>query len=340
MSSARKTQGNATPSPACEHAQVATLYPAIEPYEEGLLEVGDGQSIFWEQSGCADGAAVVVLHGGPGSGCSAAMRRYFDPDVYRIVLVDQRGCGRSRPHASDPATELERNTTLHLLADLERLRTALGIERWFVFGVSWGTALGLAYAEQAPARVAGLVLAGVSAGHRSEIDWLYRGGLARFFPEEWDRFCAGAPESERDDLVAAYRRLLESPEAAVRAKAAKDWTDWDWATSSVVPGEPSGRWIEPAFQVARARICAHYFDHDLWLTDGNLVREARRLAGVPGVLINGRLDLQCPLATAWALHRAWPGSTLVVVDGAGHAAGDPGMGEAIVSATDRLVSAR
>jgi proline iminopeptidase len=316
------------------------LYPAIDPYEEGLLDTGDGQSIFWEQSGCADGAAVIVLHGGPGSGCSAEMRRFFDPHAYRIVLVDQRGCGRSRPHASDPSTDLALNTTAHLLGDLELLRNKLEIEKWFIFGVSWGTVLGLAYAEQAPDRIAGLVLAGVSVGRRSEIDWLYRGGLGRFFPGDWDRFCAGAPESERGDLVGAYRRLLESPDAGVRAKAAKDWTDWDWATSSVAPSAPSGRWIGPSFQVARARICAYYFDHHLWLQDTSLVQEAGRLAGVPGVLINGRLDLQCPLGAAWELHRAWPDSTLVVVDGAGHSSGEPGMGEAIVAATDHLASTR
>jgi proline iminopeptidase len=265
------------------------------------------------------------------------MRRFFDPGAYRIVLFDQRGCGRSTPHASDPAVDLSVNTTEHLLIDIERLRDHLGIERWLVFGVSWGSTLGLAYAERHPDRVTAMVLAGVSAGRRAEIGWLYR-DVGRFFPEEWRRFRGGVPEHEQDgDLVAAYRRLVEASDPAVRARAAADWTDWDWVTASVdANAERPTRWHDPDFQLARARICTHYFHHNVFLEDGVLLRRAASLAGIPGVLINGRLDLQCPVVTAWELARAWSGSDLVIVDGAGHSTADQGMARAILAATDRF----
>ena len=322
---------------ADQPATICFVYPAIYPYDQGHLDVGDGNRIYWEQCGNPAGKPVVVLHGGPGSGCSSGMRRFFDPHAYRIVLFDQRGCGRSKPHASDPTVSLATNTTEHLIDDIERLRERLRVERWALFGVSWGTALGLAYAERHPDRVSGMVLAGVSAGRRSEIDWLYR-DVARMFPEAWERFRGGVPEVDDDgDLVAAYHRRLEHPDPAVRVDAARRWTEWDWATSSVdAPAELPSRWSDPSFQLARARICTHYFINDLWLEDDALVRKLGALATTPAVLINGRLDLQCPLATAWELHRAWPGSQLVVVGGAGHSIGDRGMDEAIIDATDRL----
>jgi len=304
---------------------------AVEPRAGGLLDVGDGQRLFWEESGNPDGRAVVALHGGPGSGSTAGLRHFFDPALYRIVLFDQRGCGRSVPHASDPAVPMDGNTTADLLEDIERLRVHLGIGRWVVFGLSWGTVLGLAYAERHPERVAGLVLAGVAVGRRAEIDWLYRGGLGRLFPEQWERFTAGLDGADRDP-IAAYRERLDRGDA----DAARRWTEWDWSTASVEPTPLSGRWADPLFQLARARICAHYFQHDLWLEEGALIANAGQFAGIPGVLINGRLDLQCPLASAWELHRAWPGSELVVVGGAGHSTADPGMGEAILEATNRL----
>jgi proline iminopeptidase len=315
------------------------VYPAIYPYDQGHLDVGDGTRVYWEQCGNPAGKPVVVLHGGPGSGCSSGMRRYFDPHAYRIVLFDQRGCGRSTPHASDPSVDLATNTTEHLLADIERLRGHLHIERWMVFGVSWGSTLGLAYAERHPERIVGMVLAGVTAGRRSEIDWVYR-DVAPLFPEEWSRFREGAAAAKRDgDLVAAYHRLLEDPDPAVRGDAARRWTDWDWATASVQDQpELPPRWTDPSFQVARARICTHYFTNNLWLKHDVLMRDIAVLASVPAVLINGRLDLQCPLATAWELHQAWAGSQLVIVSGAGHSAADPGMGDAIVAATDRMAS--
>jgi proline iminopeptidase len=314
-----------------------TLYPEIEPYDHGWLETGDGNFIYWEVCGNPQGKPALVLHGGPGSGCSVDMRRYFDPAAYRIVLFDQRGCGRSKPHASDPTTDLSANTTGHLLADMECLRRRLNIERWMLYGGSWGSTLALAYAERYPRLVTEMVLVGVTTTRRSEIDWLYR-GVAPLFPQQWARFRAAVPPAERDgDLVEAYYRLLHDPDAALRAKAARDWHDWEAALLSVDPdAKPGRRWQQPDFQMARARIVTHYFRHNAWLEDGILLREAGSLAGIPGILIHGRLDLGSPLVTAWELAQAWPGSELVIVQGAGHSSADPGMEAALIAATDRL----
>jgi proline iminopeptidase len=263
------------------------------------------------------------------------MRRYFDPSAYRIVLFDQRGCGRSTPHASNPATELSVNTTSHLLADIELLRRHLGVDRWLVFGGSWGSSLGLAYAEGHPHRVSEMVLAGVTTTRRSEIDWLYR-GVAPLFPEQWARFRAGVPAAERGgDLVEAYHRRLHDPDPAVRVRAARDWCDWESALVSVDPdARPDPRRSQPAFQMAFARIVTHYFRHNAWLEDGILLRQASELARIPGVMVQGRLDLAGPLVTAWELDQAWPAGKLVIVSGAGHSTKDPGMTEAVLAATD------
>jgi len=316
---------------------VSKLHPETEPYVHGLLDVGDGNRIAWEQSGNSDGNPAVLLHGGPGSGRSTSARRYFDPAAYRIVLFDQRGCGLSTPHAGDPETDLSVNTTQHLLADMERLREHLGVGRWLVFGHSWGTTLGLAYAERHPERVSALVLVGVTMTRQAEIDWLYR-GLAPLFPEEWAKFRAGVPEPERDgDLVAAYRRLLDDPDPAVSAKAAQDWHDWEAASLSADPGaEPPRSWSDPTFRLARARIVTHYFRHRAWLDDGQLLQDAKKLAGIPGVMVQGRLDLEAPPVTAWQLSKAWPSGDLVIVPNAGHSDADAGMAEAIIAATDRF----
>jgi proline iminopeptidase len=265
------------------------------------------------------------------------MRRFFDPGAYRIALFDQRNCGRSQPHASDPNVDLAANSTHHLIADMEKLREFLGIERWMLYGGSWGSTLALAYAEHHPERVTEIVIAGVTTTRPSEIDWLYR-GVAPLFPEQWEHFRAGVPEHERDDdLVAAYYRLLHDPDADVRAKAAQDWHHWEFDTMSLDPDtKPSGRWLDPKWQMARARICTHYFHHRAWLEDAILLREAGLLAGIPGILIHGRLDLGSPLVTAWELAKAWPGSELIVVKNASHSTSDPGMGEAIIAATDRF----
>lgn len=292
------------------------LYPLVEPYEHGMLDVGDGNLVYWEACGNPAGKPAVVLHGGPGSGCAPGNRRYFDPDRYRVILFDQRGCGRSRPHASDPATDLRVNTTQHLVDDMERLREHLGVDRWLVSGSSWGSTLLLAYAEQHPDRVSEAVISAVTTTRQSEIDWLYH-GLSLFFPQEWERFRALVPDG---DLLAGYARLLADPDPAVRRRAADEFHAWEDATISLEPnGVPHAYSDRPPVELlSRARICTHYFAHGAFLADGILLRDAGRLAGIPATLIHGRFDLGSPLRTAWELHRAWPGSELVVVDDSGH----------------------
>lgn len=313
------------------------MYPGIEPFAYGLLEVGDGHRMYWEVCGNPQGKPAVVLHGGPGSGCSEGMRRLFDPDAYRIVLFDQRGSGRSRPHASEPGVDLSSNTTHHLLADIERLRTHLGIERWLVFGGSWGATLALAYAQEHPACVSELVLTAVTMTRPAEIDWLYR-GVAPLFPAQWERFRDGVPQAECDgDLIEAYHRLLMDPDPAIHHQAAQDWCTWENALLSVDPeAKPEPRRLQPAFQLAFARIVTHYFRNKAWLEDSILLERAGRLAGIPGIMVHGRLDLGAPLITPWQLHRAWSDSELIVIDRAGHTSADPGMTEALIKATDRF----
>ncbi|MFD8143975.1 prolyl aminopeptidase [Streptomyces sp. NPDC059708] len=303
---------------------MSLLYPTIEPYEQGMLDVGDGNLVYWEVCGNPDGKPALVVHGGPGSGCGSGVRQYFDPERYRLVLFDQRGCGRSTPHASDPATDMRYNTTQHLIADMERLREHLGIDRWLLHGGSWGSTLILAYAETHPQRVSEIVISAVTTTRRSEIDWLYR-GAGRFHPEQWECFLAGAPGTPRDgDVVAAYARLTEHPDPAVRNRAT---TDWCAGEDAVLSGETKGRSHPygdrpPAARLALVRICAHYFSHGAWLEEGALLRNAHRLAGIPAVLVHGRLDLASPLDTAWELARAWPDAELLVVDDAGHLGGE------------------
>lgn len=310
------------------------LYSAIEPYAHGLLEVAPGELVYWETCGRSDGKPALVLHGGPGSGCTPWQRMLFDPEKYHVVLFDQRGCGRSRPHASRVETDLSANNTDNLIADIEKVRAHLGIERWLVLGGSWGSALGLAYAERFPARVSEMVLFGVTTGRREEFDWLFRDGLGRFFPEEWQRRRLALPEADRD-VVEAYCRALASPDAAVRTGAAEAWCVWESATPDWPPKPGlAPRFRDPDFAMAFARLVTHYARHDAWLGDGRVLRDLHLLADVPAVLINGRYDFQSPLATAWELHRRWPGSELVVVDDAGHAAGAAGITAALVAATD------
>ena len=298
----------------------ATPYPPIEPYDAGMLDVGDANSVYWETCGNPAGKPALFVHGGPGSGCASDQRRIFDPERYRIVLFDQRGCGRSMPHASDPATDLRANTTGHLIADMERLREHLGIERWLLTGGSWGSTLILAYAERHPRRVSQIVIAGVTMTRRADCDWLYR-GVGRFLPEHWERFRDGVPPAERDgDLVAAYARLVEDADPAVRARATADWLAWeDAVVSHEHRGGPRPYGDRPlAARIALVRIAAHYFSHGAWLQEGALLRDAARLAGIAGVLIHGRLDLGGPPLAAWELARAWPGARLELVEAAGH----------------------
>lgn len=310
-------------------------YPPVEPHETGLLDVGDGHALYWEVCGNPDGRPAVVLHGGPGSGCSPGMRRYFDPERYRVVLFDQRNCGRSVPSATEPQVDLSTNTTPHLVADIEALREHVGVDRWLVWGGSWGVTLGLAYAERHPERVTELVLLAVTNGTRREVEWITR-DMGRVFPREWERFRDGVRPADRDgDLCAAYGRLLHDPDPAVRARAAQDWCDWEDVHVSLAPdAEPRLSVADPAFQLGFARVVTHYWANDCFLRDGQLLRDAGRLAGIPGVLVHGRFDVSGPLDTAWHLHRAWPGSELVVVGDAGHGGGS--MSAAGVAATDRF----
>jgi proline iminopeptidase len=288
-------------------------FPPIEPYATGMLDVGDGQSVYWESSGNPDGKPVVLLHGGPGGGSSPGWRRWFDPERYRIVQLDQRGCGLSRPHAGDLSTDLGANTTHHLIADIERLRDHLGIERWLVWGGSWGVTLGLAYAERHPDHVSEMVLVSITLTRPSDVHWLGH-EVGRYFPDEWARFRAGVPVGERDgDLVAAYDRLMNHHrDAAVRLQATRDWVAWEDAILSLDEDYvvPNPRWADDSYRIAFARLVTHYFAHSAWLRADELLANAGRLAGIPGVLIHGRLDLAGPPDAAWLLAKAWPGAEL------------------------------
>ncbi|MGC9671242.1 prolyl aminopeptidase [Planosporangium sp. 12N6] len=324
-------------------------YPPIEPYETGMLDTDDGNSVYWETCGNPDGVPVLVVHGGPGAGCSTGARRSFNPDRYRIILFDQRNCGRSTPHASDPAADMSRNTTAHLLGDMERLRERLGVPRWMLYGGSWGVTLSLAYAQRHPDRVSGMLLVSITSCRRSELDWLYR-GAGRMFPEAWARFrdFVGAgqyrlptdTEPPIEGLLTAYSRLMENPDPDVRARTAAEWLAWEDAVISMEgngnPGQYGNRPDDA--KLAFARICAHYYANGGFLDDGVLIREAGRLAGIPGILIHGRGDLGGPVITAWELARAWPGAELVVVDDSGHTGSDA-MREAQHAAGDKLYAA-
>ncbi len=298
------------------------MYPFIDPYDEGMLDAGDGNLVHWDVAGNPDGLPALVVHGGPGSGCTPRTRRYFDPDRYRIVQFDQRNCGRSTPHASTLAADLRHNTTWHLVADMERLREHLGIQRWLLFGGSWGSTLILAYAERHPGRVAGIVIGGVTSTRRREINWLYE-GVGRFFPAQWAAFRDFATPGG-GDVVAAYARLMGSPDPAVRAAAAEAWCAWEDTAVSLEPnGVPDAYRGRPDdAKLAMARICTHYFAHAAWLEEGVLLREAGRLAGIRGVLLHGRFDISSPLETAWLLAQRWSDATLTVVEDSGHTGSD------------------
>jgi proline iminopeptidase len=323
-------------------------YPPIEPYQAGLLDTGDGNLVYWEACGNPDGVPVLVVHGGPGAGCSTGMRRSFDPERHRIILFDQRNCGRSEPHASDPSADLSRNTTDHLIGDMERLREHLGVRSWLLYGGSWGVTLSLAYAQRHPERVCGMLLVSVTTSRRSELDWLYR-GAGRMFPEAWARFrdFAGAghhrlptdTEPPIEELLMVYSRLMADPDPDLRARAATEWLAWEDAVISMEgngkPGQYGNRPDDA--KLAFVRICAHYFANGAFLDDGVLLREAGRLAGIPGILIHGRGDLGGPVITAWELARAWPGAELIVIEDSGHT-GSRAMQEALHDAGDRLLT--
>jgi proline iminopeptidase len=282
-------------------------YPVPGPYDEGMLDVGDANHVYWQVRGNPDGKPAVIVHGGPGGLFMRGGYSSFHPDVYKVVLFDQRGCGASTPHASDPGTDMRHNTTGHLIADMERLRAHLGIERWLLYGYSWGSTLSLAYAQRHPERVSQMILMAIFGGRRRDIDWLYR-EAGRFYPQEWARFAAGAGAPADGDILGAYARLVEDPDPAVRGRLAHE--------TRVPPATYSGR--PSPDRVAFVRTCVHYFSQGAFLEDGALIRDAGRLAGIPGVLIHGRLDMNGPLEAAWELSRAWPGSRLLVAEDAGH----------------------
>jgi proline iminopeptidase len=316
---------------------IRTMYPPIEPYRTGLLDVGDDQQIWWEECGNSAGLPVLVVHGGPGGGCVPDHRRAYDPAAYRIVLFDQRGCGRSQPHASDPSVSLAANTTQHLIADMERLRGALGIDSWVLSGGSWGSALALAYGQAHPQRVRAMVLRGIFTLRESELNWVYRDGASRLLPDRWEEFTRAIPEGERDDLVTAYRTRLESPDRETRVRAAQAWTRWETAGMLMHPDPViEAMFAEPDFAVAFARIESHYVANRGFFTEGQLLQNTDALQHVPAVIVQGRYDLCTPPATAWDLHRAWPGADLQLVNDAGHSLDEPGMVHRIVEATDRF----
>ena len=303
-----------------------------------MLDVGDRQQIYWEECGDPDGKPAVFLHGGPGGGLTAEVRQLFDPTRYRVVLLDQRGCGRSQPHASEPTADLAVNTTWHLVADLERLREDRGIDRWLVFGGSWGSALALAYAETHPARVTELVLRGIFTLRRSELDFYYNGGAAQVFPDRYEEFLAPLGGSDFiGDTIAAYHALLFDPDPAVHGPAAVAWSTWEAATITLEPVPALiEAFREPAFALAFARIENHYFAHAGWLAEGQLLASAHRLAQIPGVIVQGRYDVATPAITAYELHQSWPRSDLQIISVAGHAYSEPGIAAALVAATDRF----
>lgn len=310
------------------------LYPQIDPLEHGMLDVGDGHSIYWEVSGNPHGMPIVFLHGGPGAGCTPEHRRFFDPSFYRIILFDQRGCGRSTPHA-----EIESNTTWHLVSDMERLRVHLAIDTWMVFGGSWGSALALAYAQTHPASTAALILRGVFTLRKAELAWYYQDGASWVFPEYWEEFIAPIPVDERRNLIEAYRRRLIHPDREVQLQAAKIWSVWEGRTIHLKPSDATSAGFEDEdFAMAFARIENHYFTNGGFFEEGQLIRDMDRLEGIPGVIVQGRYDMVTPCRTAWEVSRRWAGSQVHIVDAAGHAADEPGIMSALIEATDRFRS--
>ncbi len=310
-----------------------TLYPDIEPFDAGLLEVSPLHRIYYEQCGNPRGKPVVFLHGGPGAGCNAKSRRFFDPKHYRIVLFDQRGCGRSTPHA-----ELTDNTTWHLVADIERLREHLSIARWQVFGGSWGSTLALAYGQTHPERVSELVLRGIFMLRRWELEWFYQQGCDAIFPDAWEAYLQPIPEVERGDLMTAYHRRLTGADPEMQLAAARAWSIWEGATSFLFQDSAhiasSG---EDKFALAFARIECHYFVNGGFFEENDqLLRNAYRLRAIPSVIVQGRYDVCCPMRSAWDLHRAWPEADLRIVADAGHSAFEPGITHELIAATDRF----
>lgn len=314
-----------------------TFYPEIEPYDRGNLEVGDGQTIYWEMSGNPQGKPAVYLHGGPGGTSTPNQRRVFDPELYRIILLDQRGTGRSTPHASEPHADLAANTTWHLVSDLEKLREHLGIDRWQVFGGSWGSALALAYAQTHPDRVTELVLRGIFTLRESELFWFYEGPAGQLFPEVWSQFVAQVPDAVPGGYRAAYHERLFNPDPAVHTPAAVAWATWEASAITLLPRpDVVATFAEPKHAVAFARIENHYFQNQGWFEDRQLLRDAHMLRDIPTVIVQGRYDVCTPPVTAWELSRELPDAQFTIVPDAGHAFDEPGILSALIEATDRF----
>lgn len=312
--------------------QLRTLYPETEPFESGMLDVGDGHRIYWERCGTKGAKPAVFLHGGPGGTISPKHRRLFDPKLYDVILFDQRGCGKSTPNAS-----LDANTTWHLVADIERLRELAGFEKWLVFGGSWGSTLALAYSETHPERVSELVVRGVYTLTHAELAWYYQFGVSEMFPDKWERFVAPIPEAERGDMIAAYRKRLVGDDRKAQVEAARAWSHWEGETITLMPDPAtSDAFEEDDFALAFARIENHYFVHAGWLEEGQLLRDAGKLKDIPGVIVHGRYDMPCPARYAWALHKAWPEADFHLIEGAGHAYSEPGILDRLISATDKF----
>lgn len=313
-------------------SSVLTLYPDIKPYVRHSMAVEPPHRLYVEECGNPHGLPVLFVHGGPGAGCQPFHRRFFDPALYRVILFDQRGCGRSMPHA-----ELADNTTQALVADMERIRIKLGIERWILFGGSWGSTLSLVYAETHPERVLGLILRGIFLCRPREITWFYQEGANRIFPDYWQDFLRPIPERERDDLVSAYYRILTGSDEVLRMAAAKAWSTWEGRTLTLQEQGPVVEYFSnPATALSLARIECHYFMHNSFLEPDQILRDAPRLASIPGVIVHGRYDVVCPLESAWELHHAWPRAEFKIIPAAGHAASEEGIVSALVQATDAM----
>ncbi|MFW5416668.1 prolyl aminopeptidase [Nocardiopsis sp. CNT-189] len=314
-----------------------TLYPPITPYDSGMLDVGDGDRVYWELCGNPEGKPAVFLHGGPGGGCGPDHRRLFDPERYRVLLFDQRNCGRSTPHAGGMDVDLSANTTWNLVADMERLREMIGVEEWQVFGGSWGSALALAYAQEHPERVSELIVRGIFTLRDDELRWFYQEGASHLFPDVWEGYLAPIPEEERGDLISAYAARLNHPDREVRVAAARAWSVWEGSTVTLLPNEAlRAHHAEDDYALAFARIENHYFTNGGFFTPGQLIERADRLRGIPGVIVQGRYDVCTPARTAFDLHRAWPEAEFHVVDDAGHAFNEPGILHRLIEATDRF----
>lgn len=309
------------------------LYPPIDCYNSGKLKVSDRHEIYYEESGNPKGKPVVFLHGGPGGGSDPKQRRFFNPDRYRIILFDQRGCGKSTPYAS-----LDENTTWDLVSDTEKLREHLGIAKWQVFGGSWGSTLALAYAERHPESVTELVLRGIFLLRKQEIDWFYQRGASIIYPDAWEKYIGHIPERERGDLLTAYHKRLTSPDPQIRLATARIWSGWEGRTSKLIPeDEFAGHYEEDEFALAFARIEAHYFVNRGFLdSDDQLLRDVGRIRHIPGVIVQGRYDVVCPMESAWALHRAWPEAELIITPDSGHSAFEPPNSRALIAATDKF----